>query len=685
MSGRAQTASRLSGRLGTGVERLRERLEAGLTWLRAQRIPTWLLGGLLALVSWRLVMDPPAPGIDLSWNAGLAMAANEQLHFGTEVVFTYGPLGFLRGQWVWFEDLAVIAFCYSVALYLAFCISVIWALRRAFPTAVALGLGFFAVILLAGLEQPVLLPAIVGLGMLERERSTFATNLLVVGGASFAAVELLIKLSTGPLIAGIVLVTLLGLRARWWQLLGFVALLAVEVVLLWLLAGQAASNVPEYLANWWEVASGYNRAMGVDTYASSLARFAAMAAAVVVLVALVAASAVPHYIDGRARASAILLTAAAGFLMFKEGVVRADANHLVQYLSSACLLWFAIPWSRAQRPALVAGAAVIAALSLHVRPDSLPPPEIDVIGNVSKAQKQVRNLLSPSRRADLEATGREWMTGVYDLDPGTLAALRGRSVAVDPYEIGVVWAYGLDWSPLPVFQNYSAYTQRLDRLNAETVASPSGPERILRENPPLVYPEFTTPGLDSRFPGWDPPAQSRAVLCHFAPLHTTARWQVLARVGDRCGRPRLVREVETSFGEPVAVPAPGRREVVFARIHGVEVDGLEQIRALLWRANFRYAVVNNAEVYRLVPDTAAEGLMLRASGNLAGSGPFAQTPQAKTIHLAGIHGDLTFEFFRMRIRKTPVQAASSRAIASRASSGSSTTRSPAPRRISRTR
>ena len=75
--------------------------------------------------------------------------------------------------------------------------------------------------------------------------------------------------------------------------------------------------------------------------------------------------------------------------------------------------------------------------------------------------------------------------------PAQLAALRGHSVAVEPWEVAAAWAYGLDWLPLPVFQNYTAYTARLDRLNSEAIEDPArGPERILRENQALVVPQF---------------------------------------------------------------------------------------------------------------------------------------------------------------------------------------------------
>ena len=82
-----------------------------------------------------------------------------------------------------------------------------------------------------------------GWGRLTRERSERVVNALVVGGATFAAIEVLIKFSAGPVIAAFFLIALVGLRARWWQVGGYLALLAAEGAR-WLFTGQSLSRSP---------------------------------------------------------------------------------------------------------------------------------------------------------------------------------------------------------------------------------------------------------------------------------------------------------------------------------------------------------------------------------------------------------------------------------------------------------
>ncbi|HET7417595.1 MAG TPA: hypothetical protein VFJ61_08230 [Solirubrobacterales bacterium] len=609
-----------------------------------------LAGLAVALLCWRVGMNAPGAGLDASWNAGLAMGAHDSLQFGRELVFTYGPLGFLGSPYVWYSQQGVLAFLFSGAVYVGFCIALVAALGRALPLIVAAVLAFFLIGALPPLEQALLLAVIAGLALLERERSPRALNAFVVGAASFAAVEALVKLSTGPVIAAVFLLALIGARAGGWRIAAYLVLFAVEVLALWLVSGQSLAAIPDFIANTREIVSGYSSAMIREVDVAPWKVTVASMAAAVTTVALVAACAAGRFRDRRALIAAAALMALAGFSVFKEGVVRTDAGHLSLYFSTACVLWIAIPWTRARWPWLLAGAAAIALAGLPVRTAETPT-NLDPVANVRNAGEQLRNLFSPGRRADLIAAGRAGMKATYRLDPRTRAALAGRTVAVEPWEAGAAWAYEMDWKPVPVFQNYSAYTAGLDRLNTEAVESSDGPERILRENPLLVFPEFPTQDLDSRFPGWDPPEQQRAVLCHFVPLHTTDRWQVLGRAPNRCGVPRPAGSVEAEAGEAVAVPAPGRGEAVFVRIHGAGVSGLERLGALLFHARVRRAVVNGDESFRLIPETAADGLLLRGNGPFAAPGPFSPFPQARTIAVSGAGDDLRFEFFRLQLRE----------------------------------
>jgi hypothetical protein len=620
-------------------------MRARIDW---RRPPTWLLGLLLAVLSWNVYLAAPSVGLDGSWIAGISMATHRGLHYGTEIVFSYGPLGFLALPLVFYSGFGVLTLLYLSLLWIAFCTALVWGLRRHFPPWFCLAFGFVVLGLMALIDQALVLATVSSLALLERkERPGWAVWAFIVLAAGIGAVEALVKLSTGPTILVVLLLAVIGARPTRAQMLTFVGLLIAFSAALWFGTGQGVGNIGPFVGHTIEVAGAYSSAMIQLVDVAAWKVVAATAAAAVISIAIVVATARLPFRDRRARNFAVALVAIATFAIYKEGVARADAGHLSIFFASACILWIGLPWRRGLW--LLGGAVAIALLTFPVRPTGVTT-NFGVIGNIKQAGEQVGVLLDSGKREELMEIGRAGGQATYALEPEMEAALTGHTVAIEPWEAEVAWTYGLNWSPLPVFQNYVAYTAGLDRLDAEAIESPDGPERILREYPPLVFPEFKTPDLDGRWFGWDPPEQQRAVLCNFVPMQLSPRWELLGRVPSRCGPSRPIGTVDAHWDEPIQVPAPGPRQVVYARIHGAGVGGLEQLTTLLLHARTRRVVVNGTSSFRLIPETAGDGLLLLGDQSIyEEDGSLSPLPQATTIELQGASGDLSIDFYAMRV------------------------------------
>ncbi len=640
---------------GSVVAEGRQRLEG-------REMPVWAIGILVAVLAWRISFQLPAVGVDASWSAGLYMAAEQGRDFGSEIVFGYGPLGFLAFPRLWYSELAVLAFLYGAAVTFAFSCTLVWVLSRSVGKLAAAAIAFVFLATVPSLEQlPIVLALAWALTALRQDRPPFAVGLLVYGGAIFSAVEILVKLSLGPPVLLLCLAGLIGARASRRQLLTFAGVFLASLLGLWLLTGQPLLGLFDYATNGEQIVSGYNEAMATKTAPG----WEAPVTFLVMLAIVAAASFAVVYRDRRARWFGIALVALAAFITFKYGIVRYEVSHLAIGFSTALGLWLVIPWTRGRMPALLSGAVVIGAITLHSFPAG-GYPGIDPIHNLDTLGDQTKILLSSGRREELIDQGRATLQATYRVDPLTLAKLRGKRVDIDPWEIGVAWAYGLDWSPLPVFQNYSAYTADLDRLNADEVADPDGPQIILRENPDGIDPFANSRSIEARYPAWDPPEEARAILCHFAPVRTTQQWQVLERTADRCGPEKLIASVGSGVGQRIAVPKPRPGEVVYVRIDGIDVGGLETLRALLWRPLFRFAYLSDTTNFRLVPDTASGGLLLASDPALDRPGPYSQIPQATEIRLEGVTGDIRYDFYRMKVRPTSGASAGGKTGAGRA-------------------
>ncbi len=170
---------------------------------------------------------------------------------------------------------------------------------------------------------------------------------------------------------------------------------------------------------------------------------------------------------------------------------------------------------------------------------------LNPVENATNGVGTVASLVDSSRLESEIAENRLRLLAGYEIDPETLERLEGHSVHIDPSEAAAAWAYDLDWHPLPVFQPYVAWTPELDQRNADAVASPDGPERILRQNLNAL----------GRFPAYDSPAAMIAMLCNFE-----AETNDLAVAGSEA-RPESVRRAAAAGqrGGSLRHPDPGAR------------------------------------------------------------------------------------------------------------------------------
>ncbi len=604
---------------------------------------------LAAIATWTLSFTGPSVGLDPSWMGSLYMAAHRGLHFGSQIVFTYGPLGFLAwaGQ-LWYGELAVIGFLFQAVLHVLLCVSLVWALRRSVNPLIALILTVFLVIAGGALDISITLAAICCLAALAPEPPGFATSLVVFGGAVLGAIETLIELRLGLVILGMCAITLVALERRRRNLSIFIALSVLVFALLWFASGQGFDNLSDFASNSLQIVSGYSEAMTVPP-ASAIY----LPAMILISVGLVAAGALTSA-PGRPRPVAALMVAFVSFSIFKEGIVRGDSGHAVIFFGTALGLAAGLAFGR-RRLMAVAAVTALGAVAITAAQPGLQLAEFNPITRAGDAINQFRNLLSPSRRAVIKFAGAVSMNHTYGLQPATLRLLKGQSVDIDPSEAAIAWTYGLKWDPLPVFQNYSAYTSALDRLNSNALRSSQGPRRILRGDPRIAALRVV-PSIDGRFAPWDPPEQAIAMLCNYVSLQTTANWQVLGKVPDRCGPPRLIDSIHTQYGQTVRIPPADTGTLLFARISGAAVSGLERFQSFLYHAGLRYIVVNGWARFRLIPGTAADGLIMDASPRVDYPVPFALRPAARTIKLTGSSGPLRIDLYQMPVHKTSVSA-----------------------------
>lgn len=486
----------------------------------------------------------PASGLDQGWMLGLSWARDLHLHFGSDLLFTYRPWGWLAAPVLLGVGPLIAAGLFSLAAVCALW----WAVTSSFLAEGRGTLGTALSTVAGAIVTPVVFAASgaswtlvialfsFGLRCVAAEREV--TTRLLVAVSLCAALLLQIKFSEGVLVCCLWLVLLA--RSRSWRSLrlgGPVFVLAFMGF--WMVAGQSLGDLAAWFSGSWHLTLGYPDAMQLGGISPMVAT-AGLLAVLALLVTLSDTSDRRH-----ARVWCLLLTT--GLLVFagKQAFTRQDALHSVTFFSA--LVGVGVQASSRSVLQLCRGLVVVISLLA-----------IGSSGVASDARLQRTGWRETSEliihAAALETRldhAREGMRRDYGVSGHLLSSIGDRPVAVDPYEVGAAWAYDLNWSPVPILQPYAAFDADLDARNTARLLA-TRDMAVLREE--MV--------VDDRLQLWDSPQYNMALVCSFRQVDHDPRWTLFVRGVNRCGAPERHPSVAVSPGTPVRVPAAGPHTIV---------------------------------------------------------------------------------------------------------------------------
>lgn len=564
---------------------------AALPLTRQARLGQWLLG--LAVAVWvfpPFVMDV-GNGLDPSWGVGLHMARHHHLHFGTDIIYTFGPLGFLVQPVIAYPAQGLVAGWLRIPLFAFVAWFLISRLQRVVSWWLAAALAIpltWAMVAPQGFggDAPgvVLVVALAaGVARLTTKHcqlSRRVTALLAVA----IVLGALIKVDVGVVGAMALLLYVVGAgvadsegpRRTGILLLITVGAMTASLVVLWVLLGQPIGSLGSWVRLSVDVVLGHNAAMGADNGRDWWAR--ATVAATVGVSALLATAI--RALSWRRRAVVCVFATSMVLVAVKQAFLRSDGGHMQRLVA----LFIALGVVLASRPATrrpqalsmslaaaLCGAMVVMALSVNA-----------VVGvpfmDPTKGMRSVRYLAdmttSQSRRTRLVAWGHTAQPTVMKVPPTMIERIGNKSVHIEPWDASVAWVYRLNWRPLPVFQSYMAYTPGLDHLNADALASASAPQAILHQSL----------ALDGRIPRFQSPAANVEMLCRYSMVAFGSDWNLFVRnATSRCGRGRALRSFSAAQGRPVTVPESAGDEIVVAHFDGLDPGLGGTVRALLLR------------------------------------------------------------------------------------------------------
>ena len=565
-----------------------------------------LIPPLLILLLWLSSVRLPAPpeiGLDPSWQQSLIRAHTAGLQYGTDIVFTYGPWGFLwsdyhlgseGAEWrlIW-ECLGKLLLAWGLLAMLAD--TPLW--RRAalvglvamlHPIAPeALSVGFIAV-------------AVTRI-LLAEQRSVWPTLGVMIALGFFAQV----KLTFGALaLAGAGLSVLLAIGARRWRSVGWVVGFGfLGLIGWWLAAGQGIRQVPDYVRGSWEIITGYD-AMAVEE--APFFFWIGIGVLGVFGFILWRLERPPSAAQHLSRVTFLVLVL---ILSWKHAFTRTDHLHIAGLFVVGAYLGVILPWlvgrsapfGRIDFGWILCFAVIGSAGMVEVTPILTFP------ARLSSNAVALSQLASLPERWNEELAVEQKREAIPEL-----ASLVG-SAGVDVFNFnqGLAHLSGIKLRPRPVFQGYSAYTPYLGALNESYYESAQAPELII----------WRQQTIDRRFPTQDDAWIFRGLKQDYRVVHAATQFVLLRRQKkypesmNAAGVPETYVRRTLVLGEPYRLDPALAGKALWLRVKAVP-SLLGRLRGLVYKPAAFYLITEDSRErvlqWRIVKKLAADpGFLLQ--------------------------------------------------------------------------
>ncbi len=546
----------------------------------------------------------PSEGLDFSWVSVIEYSLVNQLTFGEDIIFTYGPLGFLATK-QFQQNLYPLAFLYWLLVVIAISSLLFnyFRLGNYFINTVAYLL-FILVISLNTNMQLFSLPMVLVLletnTLKSKSKHTFYLLIilcgiacLVKGTVIFLTLPIFIMLDTKDLV-----------KHKCWPKRIF--LLFSIIILALFASGQPLSKIGVLFVNILEVSKGYSSAMQKVGPYNQIIIFLGLAMVLGLIMLIHIIRKKINWDDSIAFLSILLFL----FLAFKQGFVRHDAhaiNSSGAILVAASLLTMHL-YAKKTFESLKVVSLIVTAFSLvfcfymvnfywHVPPQKLLKDKF--ISQPTIALQKAKELAFGKELVNLRGQRFDAISKIAKEHP--LPNLGG-SVDIFPWDQAIVLANNLNYNPRPIFQSYSVYTPALIKKNLQHLASSQAADYLL----------FDIKTIDNRYPTLDDGALWPTIWRYYDPIDQASDFLILSRRSS----PRdvlldKVAEGSSLMGQYIAVPETNKPVWAKVKMH---LSPLGKLRAFVFRQSILKIEVTfdngKSEIKHFIPAMASEGFLL---------------------------------------------------------------------------
>ena len=548
----------------------------------------------------------PTSGLDPSWVIGLYKATADGMQFGHDIVFTLGPLGFMFRQFYIDPELWLLSFAFLLFTHFLFIFSIALIMVKSSATwkeyLIVIPILLISIVFLGDYELMLsasIIFYLAAINKLDRKYEPYFLSFFSL----LLAIASLIKFNLAMMsVIIIVLFLIISFSKKEYKRHLYVLFVYVlSLIILWKLAGQSFINLPDYVFYSFHLSSGYSDAMSFQGPDWQL--YAGLISLIFIIVLF-------YYSLIKKNNNLfvfIFLNSGIFFLVFKHGFVRHD-NHVLYFLVTYAILFMCIY--------LVYGKTGNSGLRyiplflslLLVTPIYFAYPGI-MTENISQkvpAYESAFSLISnPSYQNQVLENSKSSIRLDYSLDNETIKYINNKTMDIFPWDIALAWAYNFNWSPRPVFQSYSAYTEQLDKLNAGHFSKEKAPQVLL----------YSFKSIDWRYPLFDEPATFAAILNNYTFVNRSSEFLILSYNPQE--NTTIIEQdlgaIKIEPGKPIKIPEYNDG-YVFGQIH-LEYSTFGRLMKFFYKpafAHIRFQFFDSSysNSFRFIPGVSMNGVFL---------------------------------------------------------------------------
>lgn len=586
--------------------------------LHNQNIFIWLICAIIGASTLQIAAIFVGPDLDASGLVAIQWISANNLQIGTDIIYQFGPFGYLYVQTYAEPSLWIQALSYNFFIHFFYIFSMGLLVIKLCTNWKDKILVFSLIFLLSNAITSVIkitsqetfsVIIIIYLIITGKIGNKYVAPILPFLALLLAFESLMLYHLAFVSISIIIVYSLISIAKKEFKKpLIFVVSYIFFILILWVASEQDIANFPSYFMNIFSFSSGYTYAQAID---GPIIQTISGLVAISFLGILFIYSLTKKFNNV---IIFMLLNAILLFVEFKHGFVRHDGHVLHFYFTYGTFFICAYLIFKYDTPQAVHNNKRLVLLVILIIGSVLLVVSIGIVDSKIFVPK-ISNILSygevfplifdKSYEVNRTSEHLEYLKGYHTLDEYTIRHIGNKTMDVIPWDLMIPWIYDFNWSPSPMPWAFQVYSSKIDELNAKHfLDEKEAPQEIL----------YAYKSIDNRYPLFDEPLTFATILKNYQYTHTSNDNALLSYSPRQdIGEKEDLGTVVVDIGKPIKIPRYDNG-YVFAHVD-LEFSTLGKVLIAIYKPSqahliFKFSDSTYSKEFRFIPGASSNGVFV---------------------------------------------------------------------------